>query len=245
MTTSEQLFEEFCRTGSIHCCRLEPDGDKTPDYEITIGDQRIVVEIKELTPNDEEKQAIRDMKREEFTSWGSDKIGNRIRYKIDDAKRQLEPSAANKYPSILVLYDARPIPIKGISPYEIEVAMYGWETIDVHVSANLSKPVHFGKHRFGKGKKFRRDCHAYISALGVLREVNPDGRLHLSLYHNIFARSPIRFEFLAIRNDITVYTVAPGKGNEFRGWARVVVAEEKYKDCIRCLKDELALALKK
>ena len=184
------------------------------------------MEIKEFTPNEEEKQAIRDLEEKQGAVWGSTRVGNRVRYKIDGAKRQLERLAAERCPAVLVLYDARPIPIRGISPYEIEVAMYGWETIDLHVPDKLGEPVRFGKHRFGKGQKLRPDCHTYISAVGVLRETSPDERLHLDLYHNVFADVPMPLEALVSRSDITMFTIAPGEGNEFRGWARVVPDRE-------------------
>jgi len=229
MTISEQQFERFCNTYGLPFKRLTPDIHKTPDYEVVLGGQRTIVEIKELTSNDEEVKVVRDLREKRSASWGSAKVGNRIRYKIDDSKRQLERLAAGKCPGILLLYDTRPIPVRGISPYEILVAMYGFETVDLHVPEKMGEPVRFGKHRFGKGKKLRQDCHTFISAVGVLRETNPEGSLHLDLYDNVFADSPLSLEQLAGREDISVFTVAPGDGNEFRGWAKLVTEEEYQK----------------
>jgi len=226
MTISEKLFEQFCRENNIQFSRLLPDGNKTPDYEINLGDQHIILEIKEFALNNEEKIAINDFKKKRFSSWGSSKVGNRIRYKIDDSKRQIERLASGKCPAILLLYDARPFPIKGTSPYEIEVAMYGWESIDLHVPENLEKPVRFGKHRFGKGKKFRSDCHTYISAIGMLREIEPTEQLNLDIYLNVYADMPLQIDSLITRKNITVYTIASGNGNEFRGWARIVPSDD-------------------
>ena len=222
MTISEEQFERFCKSGNLPFVRLEPDGQKTPDYEVVLGEQQAIFEIKELTPNEEDMQALRDMEEKHSASWGSNKVGNRIRYKIDDAKRQLERLAGGKFPGVVLLYDARPPLIRGIYSYEIEVAMYGFETIDLHVPDRIGEPVTFGKHRFGKGKKLRHDCHSFISAVGVLRESNPDGTLHMDLYHNIYADKPLPLDRLVQRKDISLYTVAPGKGNEFRGWAKIV-----------------------
>lgn len=233
MTISEQQFELFCNNSGLVFKRLTPDGHKTPDYEIILGGQRTIVEIKELTPNAEETQVVRDLVEKRSASWGPTKVGNRIRYKIDDSKRQLERLAGSKCPGILLLYDIRPIPVQGISPYEILVAMYGFETVDLHVSEKIGEPVRFGKHRFGKGKKLRHDCHTFVSALGVLRKTNLEGALHLDLYHNVFADSPLPVEQLVGREDISIFTVAPGDGNEFRGWAKLVT-EEEYQELNKC-----------
>ena len=94
MTTSEQLFEKFCCGNGIHFDRLSPDGSKTPDYEIDLNGRNMVVEIKELTPNEEEQQAIFNLEEKNTASWGSGKIGNRLRCKIDNAKRQIERLAS-------------------------------------------------------------------------------------------------------------------------------------------------------
>ena len=228
MTISEDQFERFCNQGNLPFVRLEPDGQETPDYEVVLGGQHAIFEIKELTPNKEEMHALRDVKEKHSASWGSSKVGNRIRYKIDDAKRQLERLAGGKCPGVVLLYDARPPLIRSISPYEIEVAMYGFETIDLDVPDKIGEPVTFGKRRFGKGKKLRHDSHTFISAVGVLRESSRNGPLHMDLYLNVFADKPLPLDKLVQRRDISLYTVPPGKGNEFRGWAKIVT-EEEYK----------------
>jgi hypothetical protein len=222
MTKSEQLFESFCTSNKIPFVRLIPDGQKTPDYEIELGGVKIITEIKELTVNEEEKQVLKDLDEKHSATWGKGKIGDRIRNKIEAGKRQLERVASSKYPGVLVLYDTRPMPFTGIHPYEIEVAMYGWETIDVHVSENYEDPVKFGAHRFGKGKKLRPDSHTYISALAVLREKHPENELHLDIYHNVFADIPLPIESFVPHDKITAHTILPNEKNEFHGWSRIV-----------------------
>lgn len=227
-TISEQKFEQFCTENSIPWKRLPTGVEATPDYEIGICGVSVIVEVKELTPNEDEKRALREMEEEHSTTWGGT-VGQRVRYKIDSSKRQIESLCRNTCPGILLLYDARPTLLRGITPYEIEVAMYGFEAIDLHVPKDPKESVRFGTHRFGKGKKLRHDSHTYISALGVLREVNPQKTLHMDLYHNIHAEKPLPIKSLVQRSDISIFTVAPGKGNEFRGWAQIVSDEEYRK----------------
>jgi len=228
---SEKLFEVFCERGRIPCRRLSPDCAPTPDYEITIAGTRTYVEIKELTPNADEEKVVGEWEAKrgtgEFVTWG-DTIGRRVRREIESARRQIKRLAAGKSPGVLLLYDARPPPFTGIEPHEIEAAMYGPESIDLHVSKEPGEPVRFGRHRFGKGKKCRHDSHTYISAIGLLRELHLDGKSHIDLYHNIHAdpKHALPLREIVARNDMTVFTLAPGKGDEYRGWARMVTEKE-------------------
>lgn len=96
--------------------------------------------------------------------------------------------------------------------------MYGWETIDLRVPGESTQPVHFGKHRFGKGAKLRSDHHAYISAVGVLQESAPSGPLHLNLYLNRFADRPVPIEAASGQENITIFNIALPIGNELPDW---------------------------
>jgi hypothetical protein len=221
MTVSETLFEQYCTQGNISLRRLTPDGSKTPDFELTLEGKKVIVEIKELTPNDGEKLADREFNEKGYAVWGDSKVGNRVRYKIDKSKHQLKRFAEGKYPALLVLYDARPSNISGIYAYEILVAMYGFESIDLHVPKESGEPVRMGEHRFGKGKKVGPDRHSYVSALAVLREAERSTNLHLDVYDNIFSTIKIPYDCLGARDDMTVFTIPSGPGNQFRRWVKL------------------------
>ena len=227
MTISEEQFEHFCRQASIPCTRLAEGEEKTADYDILLGGQRIIVEVKEIKANEADRQALCELREKHSAGRGTNKVGSRIRNKIGAAKRQIERLAAGKCPGVLLLYDTRSPEIRGVWPYEILVAMYGYETIDVHVSEDSNEPVRFGTHRFGKGKKLGPDCHTYISAIGILRETVLANVLHIDLYHNVYADHPLPLAEIVPRKDMTVFSVAPGGVNEFRGWAQIVTKEEK------------------
>ncbi len=209
MTISEEKFAAFCETNGIKCCRIEPGATPTPDFRIVLADQQVFVEVKEVTPNEADLQAVRDMEEKHFAVWGTDKLGSRIRYKIDGAKRQLQAGAVDGSTSVLVLYDARPPLVRSIYTEEVLVAMYGWQTIEIHLSEDGSGSVTFGRRKFGKGKKVRRDSHNYISAVGILREIDSAGTLHLDLFHNIFASHSLPLARLTRRADITLFTIDP------------------------------------
>lgn len=221
MNISETFFLQYCNKGNISIRQLTPDGGKTPDFELILEGQKVIVEVKELRPNDGDKLANREFNEKGFAVWGDKNVGTRVRYKIDEGKHQLKRFADGKHPALMVLYDARPRNVSGIYPYEILVAMYGFETIDLHIPEDSSEPVLMGKHRFGKDKKIGPDRHSYISALAVLREVDHSNNLHLDVYDNIFADIRIPHECMAARNDMTVFTIPPGPGNQFRRWAEL------------------------
>jgi hypothetical protein len=221
MTISERYFETFCREAAIDFKRLSEGDHETADYEIILGGRRAIVEVKELRENEEDKRALRDMQEKGEAQWGSQKPGDRIRKKINSAKRQIQRVAGRKYPGILLLYDARPPLTAGISPYEIRVAMHGFETIDLHPPRVEYGAWHFGMHRFGKGKKFRLGVHSYFSAVGVLREAQTKGQFHVDLYLNAYADYPLPTQELALREDISLYALDSGKGDQFRDWAEI------------------------
>jgi hypothetical protein len=58
-TQSETSFEKFCANLGISCKRISEEHGKTPDYELTIDERKIIVEVKEITPNDEERESGR------------------------------------------------------------------------------------------------------------------------------------------------------------------------------------------
>ena len=221
MTESEIKFEQFCNSHNIQLNRIDVGLLTTPDYDIFVGSQKIVVEVKELQANDEDKKVLQDMETQKFAVWGSGRAGDRIRYKIDDAKKQIEGKAKGICPSMLVLYDARPFPVRGIYPHEVLVAMYGWETIELHVPEQLEEPVIFGKYSFGKGKKFREGVHTYISGLAVLSESTSDS-LRLDVYVNDFADKPLPYEDLIRMENVFLFVRPPNASNEFNEWARLI-----------------------
>ena len=225
MNKSEILFEEYCARGGIAYRPVLTTEYKTPDYIVTLGGVEVVVEVKGFTANGEEDRAALEFEKNRVAVWGGGKPGRRIRAKIEQAKRQLEAGSAAGTPAVLVLVDERPEAVKGIWPYEILIAMYGLESIDLHVPENMSKPVRFGLRRFGRDGKLRLDAHTYISAIGVLRckrrEAGCEVDLHLDVYLNAYASNPVPLSSMTCRDDITAFGIADGLGDQFRRWFRI------------------------
>jgi hypothetical protein len=221
MNPSELSFERFCDTCGIPVSPLKPDGDRTPDFVIRVGGTDVVVEVKELTANEDERRALEQLRIKGSVSWGSGPAGKRVRYKIDDAKRQLERFAELGNPTLLVLYDARPIPVSGIYPYEVLVGMYGMDTLDIAVPQAPGKPMRIVGRRFGKGRKLGLESHTGISGVGVLRPADSGGGQVLDVYVNVFARYALPLAALAARANVAVFTLPNPSSGAFQDWVRI------------------------
>ncbi|MGH7488835.1 MAG: hypothetical protein ACREMY_25020, partial [bacterium] len=55
-TISEALFEELCAARRVPCARIPVSIEKTPDFEVILGVQRVVVEVKQLDPNSNDQR---------------------------------------------------------------------------------------------------------------------------------------------------------------------------------------------
>ena len=59
-TISEKLFEQYCRDLSIPCESIETEeGVRTPDYQQTLAGHQVIVEVKQIDPNDEEVRLMK------------------------------------------------------------------------------------------------------------------------------------------------------------------------------------------
>ena len=126
LTQSEHLFEQFCGQHHIRCCRLPTANARTPDYAIYLSRRKVVVEVKEISPNREELEARRLARIGQFVVVSSTP-GDRVRSKISKAIPQLKAATKGRFPGLLVLLDTG-FAAEHTSSYNIRVAMHGFET---------------------------------------------------------------------------------------------------------------------
>lgn len=195
---SELLFEDFCARAGIHLRHLGEDASKTPDYELTIGDETVIAEVKEITNNKDERESDRLLQERGFGKVRGGKPGARVRKKINDAARQIRARTADGHAGILVLYGVDFHGQRHLRPYHVMTAMYGLETVQIAVPEDVSlRPIQTGTKFGGKKKMTQRD-NTSISAIGVLVTATPDARPGILLYHNEFAAAPIEPAILAL-----------------------------------------------
>lgn len=216
MTSSEDLFEKFCKENNIVCSKIEESTTKTPDYKIEIDGVTVIAEIKQIDPNKEEQALIRKLENGEIIRTGGTP-GDRVRSKIKSASPQLSKLAKGKHPSIVVLYNNLPFVLGNpTEAYNIRVGMYGLETIVLSISNNYEAPPSVVDRKFGPKRKLTEEHNTSISAVAVL-SLNPEGESSLEVYHNQFAAIPLPYGLVSTRN-AKEYILSDNQTGVFQEW---------------------------
>ena len=172
-TQGEAAFWIFChRAPGYECQEVDEESSQTPDYIISIGDQKIIVEVK-------------DIGREH--TGGT--VGAIARRKIRDANKQLKTRTIGQYPGISVLHDPFAkwfVSFGPLGPDHIRAAMYGWLTLKITVPRDPSEPSRVVEEWAGKGPTTTSEMNTTTSAVCVLRCDS-----QLLVYHNCYAAIPV------------------------------------------------------
>ncbi len=223
-TQSEKWFEECCANSGITCKRISEENNKTPDYELTIDDQRTIVEVKEISRNKEERESDRLLSQRGYGSVLSNTPGDRVRKKIRDSSPQIKARTHGIYPSILVLCDLKSSrgQIAGhLDPYNIRVAMYGLEQMHIAVPRDHAVSPYVTGMSYGPKRKMTEDCNTSISAIGVLFTPGPN-EIALHVYHNRFSAVPLDPRLLA-KCGIRQFKLEDGIPSSTAKWKEVAV----------------------
>ena len=198
-TQSEIWFEEYCAQSLLSCKRITEQNTKTPDYELQIDGQRIIVEVKEITRNPEERASDRLLAERGYGAGLSNTPGDRVRKKIKDSSPQIKARTQDTYPSLLVLCDLSNGcgQITGhLDPYNVRVAMYGLEQMHIAVPREPSASPYVTGLSYGPKRQMTQDHNTSISAIGVLfTPASTEIKLHV--YHNKYAAVPLDRALLA------------------------------------------------
>jgi hypothetical protein len=150
--------------------------------------------------------------------------GNRVRKKIADSSAQIKARTREVYPSILVLCD-----LKGgcgqvaghLDPYNVRVAMYGLEQINVVVPRDPDKTAYAAAMTYGPKRKMTEEDNTSISAIGVLSTPRAS-EIVLHVYHNKFAAVPLDPWLLAKRG-ISQFSLKDQAPSDTAKWEELVV----------------------
>ena len=100
-TKSELLFEQFCSLQGIPCVPIECEGKKA-DYEIVLGGNTIVTELKQIDANESDIATYEEgRRRSSVAAWGNS--DHRVRLKIQVARKQLKARSNGMLPTLLVM----------------------------------------------------------------------------------------------------------------------------------------------
>jgi hypothetical protein len=194
-TTSETLFLSYCGLRGYEAKRIPAMADRHPDYDVLVGNARVIVEIKELQPNAQDMREAEAFQQRHHVAFTREP-GRRVRTHIEDAERQLRRYEGQKILCVVVLYDN--IVINGfrlhpdrwlLSSYDIDVGMYGLQAANLRLYPD-GRTESLGDTRGGQ-RTLRHMHQASISAVAVLHDYAPDYGLFLMIYHNFYAQNPL------------------------------------------------------
>ena len=226
-TESENLFEELCRQHGVECACIPVCADsQQPDYELVLASgQKVIAEIKQIDPNENDRRAINDLKDKGLAMHGDNfahTVPKRVQNALMKSRRRINPYL-DRYPNlpaVLVLYDATGTS-KYTDPYGVKIAMYGLDRFVISTSSPYSiidcGPV-------GHNVAVRDDKNQQLSALATLHKCfsMDTGERFLSLlfYHNQFAKHRIEPGWWT-GNHIAHYALGEKVQGEFQNWVKV------------------------
>lgn len=156
---------------------------------------QVIVEVKELTTNEDDLRQLREMKERGWTHGGGTP-GGRVFEKIKNAAPQLKARVHLALPCVLVFYDNiraddHRLGAGNLDGSAVDFGIYGLQ----QVLLSPREPGHgysvVGTSRGGR-RQMSNDMRVYISAIQVLldgSEACP--RPHVFTFHNYFARLPL------------------------------------------------------
>ena len=209
-TKSEALFLEYCKLRGYVANRIRAPQDtgRFPDYEMYIGESRIILEIKEFNANPDDEREAKAI-RESRIEVSGDEPGRRVRTHIEDAERQLRRYDAANVPTLILLYDNIVVDgfhvhptdfcIHPLAPYNIDVGMYGLQIANIRLHQD-GRTESLGDTR-GDKRTLRHTHRTNVSAVAVLYDYAPDYGLFLIIYHNYYARIPLPKSLFAHAKD--------------------------------------------
>ena len=193
----------------------ELEGVATPDYVLGRLLKRVAVEVKQIDPNEAERQKQAAFDAGAGVIFGG-VPGDRVRKVIDEGYDQIKSMTRGCWPGIIVVYDNIRFTHTHLDPYAIKVGMYGLEHIIIARSSDGSLPSRVVDKIFGSKKKVGPRRNRALSALGHIHRVSRD-EIGLDIYHNAYARSPLPFQRL-VGPRIRHYKIGekePGVGQEW------------------------------
>jgi hypothetical protein len=184
-TLSEQLFADLCSREGYSPTKIPTDGKPSADFRVLTPLGCLLAEVKELTPNKEERELIRQTEKGEIVAYGGT-IGSRAHREIRRASEQLGMYRDEKLPSLVVLYSniTQSCNNLHLEYVDIDVAMNGqWVTWVSRPDGGPRPPD------FNGGKRALTDWSGrHVSAVMVISNLNHE---RAYIYHNAHATTPL------------------------------------------------------
>jgi hypothetical protein len=217
-TVSENLFERFCSQLGIPLTSIATGIGRTPDYEIKIDGQLVIVEVVELMPTRDEIESDRLVGERGYGNIQGGISGDRVRKKITSSAAQIKARTNGKHPGILVIFDRRPFS-GHLDPDNVRCAMYGLERIHITAPRDHRIPPYIKGRSYEPKRKMTENHNTSISAIGVLLSGDLN-RSNLVLYHNKFAAVKIDTHWPQL-SGVKQYRLANVQSGNIGKWVKV------------------------
>jgi hypothetical protein len=181
-TESEKTFEKFLIENELEFEKIKEEGSPRPDYLVKTSEFNLVFEIKELAEDE-------NFKTESFVA-SSRKVGEHIRKKIHDSRKQIQFAAKKGIPSVLLIYNnIDPMHLFGTENHDFVYAMYGDYTLVINRNTGKITDRFYGQNQYLSETK-----NTSFSAVGRL---SPSfGKMQVTLFENVFAKVKIQYDKL-------------------------------------------------
>lgn len=181
-TKSEGIFEEFLIENDLEFKKIKESNSPRPDYLVIADGLKLVFEVKELTEdNDFNSQPL---------AVSSRIVGEHVRKSIHNSKKQIQFSAKQGIPSILLIYNnIDPIHLFGTEDHDFISAMYGEYTVGINKSTGkITESFH------GKNQSLSEAKNTSFAAVGRLAPCF--GKIKVTLFENVFTKVKIQYQQL-------------------------------------------------
>jgi hypothetical protein len=195
LTRSQELFERLCLTRGIACRKILEGKTKTPDYEVSVSSLCVLVEVKQLDENDEDRKINEALLNDDETP-GVECPSNRVRQQIADAYVQLKAYNRTDLATGIVLFNNAG-PLTYIDPWTVTKAMFGNYGYRLGITARSGGAIVPLGAGFMGGRKVTKNSFRGLSFVAVLKESSKDV-LSLEVYHNPFATVRMEPSILSI-----------------------------------------------
>jgi hypothetical protein len=187
-TKSEKLFEAFLTANDVPFEKIKEDTTPRPDYLVSIGDLKVVLELKELT-EDERFGVVADPAYPQIKS-NSRTVGDHVRRRIEGSKKQIQYGAKQGIPSVLLIYNnLDPLQMFGTTDLDFKTAMYGELTVLVNKSTREASESFNGDNQL-----LQKNKNTSFSAVGRLYDFG--GEITVMLFENVFSVVKLPYELL-------------------------------------------------
>jgi hypothetical protein len=180
-TKSEESFESFLSANALFFEKIKEDTTPRPDYLVSVGDTKIIFELKELA-EDEHFGVVKDPAYPYIKSH-SRTLGDHVRSRIESSRKQIQYGAKQGIPSVLLVYNnIDPVfQVFGTESMDFTAAMYGAYTILLNRETKAASDWFNGKDQMLQPQK-----NTSFSAVGHL--CDRGGSTTVTLFENVFAK---------------------------------------------------------